>query len=94
MLMGHGLVLCEYELSTFRIERVIKKQASFFMTQKFRIFFDRKHRIFAGHDKSKILLRHASSEHLGIFFRALPGAARCARASPLLFHMARRVVAP
>ena len=62
--MGHGLVLCEYELSTFRIERVIKTQASFFMTPKFRNF-GRKNRIFAELEKSKVLLRHIVSEHLG-----------------------------
>ena len=62
--MGHGLILCEYELSTFRIERVIKNQASFFMTPKFRIF-GRKNRFFAELQKSKILLGRIVSEHLG-----------------------------
>ena len=82
MLMDHGLVLCEYELSTFRIERIIKNQASFFMTPKFRNF-GRKNRFFAEHQKSKILLRHIVSEQFGIFFPALPGAGRCALASAL-----------
>ena len=90
MLMGYGLVLCEYELSSFRIERVIKNQASFFMTPKFRIF-GRKHLIFAGLQKSKILLRRIVSEHFGIFFRPCRGplAARSRRRD-----MTRRVVTP
>ena len=36
--IGRGFVLCEYEFSTFRIERVIKNQASFFMIRNFDFF--------------------------------------------------------
>ena len=57
MLMGHVLVLWEYELSTFRIKRVIETQASFSMTPKFRNF-GRKNRIFAGIQKSKMLVSY------------------------------------
>ena len=91
--MGHGLVLCEYELSTFRIERVIKRQASFFMTSKFRNF-GRKNRFFAGRQKSKILVRLIVSEHLGIFFRPCRGQLAARSRPPYGRDMIRRVVAP
>ena len=91
--MGHGLILCEYELSTFRIERVIKKQASFFMTPKFRNF-GRKHRFFAEHQKSKILLRHIVSEQFGIFFRPCRGPLAARSRPPYGRDMTRRVVTP
>ena len=76
--MGHGLILCEYELSTFRNKRVIKKQASFFMTPKFRNF-GRKNRFFAEHEKSKVLLRLIVSKLFGIFFGPAGGRSLRAR---------------
>ena len=91
--MGHGLILCEYELSTFRIERVIKNQASFFMTPKFRNFGG-KNRIFAGPQKSKILLGHIVSEHLGIFFRPCRGPLAARSRPPYGRDVTRRVVTP
>ena len=91
--MGHGLILCEYELSTFRIERVIKNQASFFMTSKFRNF-GRKNRFFAEPQKSKILVILIVSEHLGVFFRPCRGPLAARSPVPYGRDMTRRVVGP
>ena len=91
--MGHGLILCEYELSTFRIERVIKTQASFFMTPKFRNF-GRKNRFFAGPQKSKILVGLIVSEHFGIFFAPCRGPLAARSRPPYGRDMTRKVAAP
>ena len=91
--MGHGLILCEYELSTFRIERVIKTQASFFITSKFRNV-GRKNKIFARPQKSKILVGLIVSEHFGIFFAPCRGPLAARSRPPCSRDVARRVVTP
>ena len=91
--MGHGLILCEYEPSTFRNKRVIKNQARFFMSPKFRNFGS-KHQFFAEHQKSKILLRHIVSEQFGIFFRPCRGPLAARSRPPYGRDMTRRVVTP
>ena len=91
--MGHGLIFCEYELWMFRIEIVIKKQASFFMTPKFRNF-GHKNRFFVEPQKSKILLRHIVSEPCGIFFRPCRGPLAARSRPPYDRDVTRRVVTP